>query len=135
MGARRRDSGNDHVTVRLAARGSVRRVEIDTSYFIGNSAGSASLRGIDSTAADLEDEAAWVELVPKTRLQPDTRHFFGAATTAPVTHVRLDVFPDGGLARLRVNGEIEPETLRELGNRYRTSLPDVHQRGESAADL
>jgi allantoicase len=52
-----------------------------------------------------------------------------------VTHVRLDVFPDGGLARLRVNGEIEPETLRELGNRYRTSLPDVHQRGESAADL
>ena len=70
MGARRRDSGNDHVTVRLAARGSVRRVEIDTSYFIGNSAGSASLRGIDSTAADLEEEAAWVELVPKTRLQP-----------------------------------------------------------------
>jgi allantoicase len=52
-----------------------------------------------------------------------------------VTHVRLDVFPDGGLARLRVNGEIDPEALRELGNRYRTSLPDVHQRGESAADL
>ena len=135
MGARRRDSGNDHVTVRLAARGSVRRVEIDTSYFIGNSAGSASLRGIDSTAADLEDEAAWVELVPKTRLQPDTRHFFGAATTSSVTHVRLDVFPDGGLARLRVNGEIDPDTLRELGERWRKSLPDVHRRAESAADL
>ena len=77
--ARRRDSGNDHVTVRLAARGSVRRIEIDTSYFIGNSAGWASLHGIDSTAADLDDADAWVELVPKTRLQPDTRHFFGAA--------------------------------------------------------
>jgi len=133
--ARRRDSGNDHVTVRLAARGSVRRVEIDTSYFIGNSAGWASLRGIDSSAADLEDDAAWVELVPKTRLQPDTRHFFGAATTAPVTHVRLDVFPDGGLARLRVNGEIDPQTLRELGETYRSSLPDSHRRAESAAEL
>jgi allantoicase len=136
MGARRRDSGNDHLTVRLAARGSVRRVEIDTSYFIGNSAGWASLRGIDTTTADLvEDEASWMELVPKTRLQPDTRHFLGAATASPVTHVRLDVFPDGGLARLRVNGEIDPDTLRELGESYRSSLPDVHRRAESAADL
>ncbi len=47
--ARRRDSGNDHVTVKLAARGSVRRIEIDTSYFIGNSAGWASVRGIDAS--------------------------------------------------------------------------------------
>ena len=93
------------------------------------------MRGIDATAADLEDDAAWVELVPKTRLQPDTRHFFGSAATAPVTHVRLDVFPDGGLARLRVNGEIDPETLRELGESYRSSLPDAHRRAESAADL
>jgi allantoicase len=133
--ARRRDSGNDHVTVRLAARGSVRRVEIDTSYFIGNSAGWASLRGIDTAAADLEDDAPWMELVSKTKLQPDTRHVFGAATASPVTHVRLDVFPDGGLARLRVNGEIDPETLRELGESYRSSLPDVHRRAASAADL
>ena len=123
------------MTVRLAARGSVRRVEIDTSYFIGNSAGWASLRGIATTTADLEDDASWMELVPRTRLQPDTRHFFGPATTAPVTHVRLDVFPDGGLARLRVNGEIDPDTLRKLGETYRSSLPDVHRRAESAADL
>ena len=52
-----------------------------------------------------------------------------------MTHVRLDVFPDGGLARLRVNGEIDPDTLRELGERYRISLPDVHRRAESAAEL
>ena len=115
--ARRRDSGNDHVTVKLAARGSIRRIEIDTSYFIGNSAGWASVHGIDSSAADLDDASAWVELVPKTRLQSDTRHFFGAASKAPVTHVRLDVFPDGGLARLRINGEIDPATLEEMGTR------------------
>jgi allantoicase len=133
--ARRRDSGNDHVTVKLAARGSIRRIEIDTSYFIGNSAGWASVRGIDASAADLDDADAWVELVPKTRLQSDTRHFFGSASKAPVTHVRLDVFPDGGLARLRINGEIDPATLDEMGRSWQESLPDVHTRAASAADL
>jgi allantoicase len=133
--ARRRDNGNDHVTIRLAARGSVRRIEVDTSYFIGNSAGWASVRGIDSSTGDLDDSAAWVELVPKTRLQSDTRHFFPAATQAPVTHIRLDVFPDGGLARLRINGEIDAETLEGFGRTYRDSLPDVHSRAASAADF
>lgn len=123
------------MTVRLAARGSIRRVEIDTSYFIGNSAGWAALYGIDSTAADLGDADAWVETIPKTRLQPDTRHFFGAAASAPVTHVRLDVFPDGGLARLRVNGEIDRATLDELTRVWRESLPNVHSRAASAAEL
>ncbi len=93
--ARRRDDGNDHVTVQLAGKGSVRRVEIDTSYFVGNAPGWASLTGDDG-----------VVLVPKTRLQPDTRHFFLVEDQPPVSEVRLDVFPDGGLARLRVWGEL-----------------------------
>jgi allantoicase len=93
--ARRRDEGNDHVTVRLASRGMVRRVEIDTSYFVGNAPGWASLTGDDG-----------VVLVPRTRLQPDTRHFFVVSAAEPVSEVRLDVYPDGGLARLRVWGEL-----------------------------
>ena len=93
--ARRRDAGNDHVTVRLAGRGTVRRVEIDTSYFVGNAPGWAGLTGDDG-----------VVLVPRTRLQPDTRHFFVVDDHTPVSQVRLDVFPDGGVARLRVWGEL-----------------------------
>jgi allantoicase len=93
--ARRRDDGNDHVTVQLAGKGRVRRVEIDTSYFVGNAPGWASLTGDDG-----------VVLVPKTRLQPDTRHLFTVEDQPPVSQVRLDVFPDGGLARLRVWGEL-----------------------------
>lgn len=93
--ARRRGAGNDHVTIRLAGRGKVRRVEVDTSYFVGNAPGWCSLTGDGDVA-----------LVPKTRLQPDTRHFFTVATDEPVSQVRLDVFPDGGLARLRVWGEL-----------------------------
>jgi allantoicase len=95
--ARRRDDGNDHVTVRLAGPGRVRRVEIDTSYFVGNAPGWASLIGDDD-----------VVLVEKTRLQPDTRHFFVVDSGVPVSQVRLDVFPDGGVARLRVWGELAP---------------------------
>ena len=49
-----------------------------------------------------------VELVPRARLQPDTRHLFRVAAREPVTHVRLDVFPDGGVARLRVVGTVPP---------------------------
>ena len=60
-----------HAPRAITVQGEVACTVADTSYFIGNSAGWASLRGIDATAADLEDETAWVELVPTTRLQPD----------------------------------------------------------------
>jgi allantoicase len=123
--ARRRDDGNDHVTVRLAARGHVRRVEVDTSYFVGNTPGWASLRGIDARGSDLED-GAWFDLVPKTRLQPDTRHYFRAVSADAATHVRLDVYPDGGLARLRVNGEIDDAAREAAVLRWLDLLPTDH---------
>ncbi|MEV4367587.1 allantoicase [Nonomuraea sp. NPDC049637] len=137
--ARRRDGGNDHVTVRLAGRGRVRRVEIDTSYFVGNAAGWASLSGTDASDPnaghpDAGDPGAghpgagaeWFELIPKTRLQPDTRHFLRPVSSAPVTHVRLDVFPDGGLARLRVHGELDADAHRAAVLRWLDLLPAGH---------
>jgi allantoicase len=105
--ARRRDGGNDYVTVRLAAAGVVRRVVVDASYFIGNAPGWVSLRGVDAGGHTLPDLGSWMELVPRTRVQPDTRHQLPVAASGPVTHVRLDVFPDGGLARLRILGELD----------------------------
>ena len=61
---------------------------------------------VDTPPTTVEESAGWTELVPRTRLQPDTRHQLPVDATDPVTHVRLDVFPDGGLARLRVLGEL-----------------------------
>ena len=81
--ARRRDGGNDHVTVALAAPGLVRRIEVDTSYFVGNAAGWARLSGVNEATGDVDDPSTWEELVPKTRLQPDTRHFFRVRPDAP----------------------------------------------------
>ena len=120
--ARRRDDGNDFVTVRLAAAGTVRRVVVDTSYFVGNAPGWVSLKGLDGTRRPVEDPDAWVGLVPRTRVQPDLRHQFPVESDDPVTHVRLDVFPDGGLARLRVLGELTGEGMAALTDRHRASL-------------
>lgn len=95
--ARRRDEGNDWVDVALACEGRVTLAELDTSYFLGNAPGAASLTGRTADGGE-------VELLPRTPLQPDTRHRFVLPGDAGVTGVRLDVFPDGGMARLRLWG-------------------------------
>jgi len=97
--ARRRDDGNDWVLLRLAGPGRIRLAELDTSCFIGNSPGSASLTGLCPDGRE-------VPLLPRTRLLPDTRHRFGVQSTDVVDRVRLDIYPDGGLARLRLYGEL-----------------------------
>lgn len=104
--SRRREGGNDFVTVRLAAAGVIRRLVVDTSCFVGNAPGWVSVRGADVHRHTLVDLHTWVNLLPRTRVQPDTRHQFPVGPHPPVTHVRLDVFPDGGLARFRVLGEL-----------------------------
>jgi allantoicase len=124
--ARRRDGGNDHVTVRLGTSGVVRRIEVDTSYFVGNAAGWARISGVHESTGDVDAPDTWTELVAKTRLQPDTRHVFRIHTGAPVTHVRLDVYPDGGLARFRVNGEVDEPALQAAVVHWLDVLPEAH---------
>lgn len=121
--ARRRDGGYDYATFALAAAGLIRRVEIDTSYFVGNAPGWASVLAATLQPSAPVPEAQWRELLPRVRLQPDTRHRFGVEPGEPATHVRLEVFPDGGLARLRVLGEIVPDALVRLRDRYQASRP------------
>ena len=132
--ARRRDEGNDWVEFRLAGAGVVRLAELDTSYFLGNAPGWASLRAVDARAADPADPAAWAELLLRTRLLPDTRHRFRLAGGAEATHVRLDVFPDGGMARVRLHGELAPAARAELALRFLNLLPEAHARQVLAAD-
>jgi allantoicase len=85
------------------------------------------LSGADEAAGSLGEESAWTDLVPYRAVLPDTRHRFLIDDDRPVTHVRLDVYPDGGLARLRCNGEIEPDALDALGRRWWDALPQVHR--------
>jgi len=110
--SRRRDQANDWVEVRLACAGSVELVELDTSHFVGNAPGWATF-GSDGG-----------ELLARTALQPDTRHRF-AVTGGPVAErVRLDVYPDGGMARLRVLGRPTAAARAALAERFLRLLPE-----------
>ncbi|GGQ54351.1 allantoicase [Couchioplanes azureus] len=110
--SRRRDDGNDWVLVQLAAPSVVELAELDTSHFKGNAPGSATLRGIDTRTGLLDDPDDWFELLPQIRLSPDTRHRFPVPVVPVATHVRLDIFPDGGMARLRLYGRPDDAVLR-----------------------
>ena len=109
--ARRRDKDNDWVSVRLAAPGTAEWAELDTSHFVGNAPGWASLSGCDARTSDPGDPRSWIELLPRTRLQPDTRHKFKLPVRSEITHARLDIYPDGGMARLRLHGTASEDGL------------------------
>ncbi|MET8056515.1 allantoicase [Streptomyces microflavus] len=110
---RRRDQGNDWIRYRLAAQSEIRAVEIDTAYLKGNSAGWASLSVRDGEDGD------WSELLPRTRLQPDTNHRFVLDGPVRATHVRIDIFPDGGISRLRLYGSLTEGGADALAARHR----------------
>jgi allantoicase len=103
---RRRGPGNDWSVIRLAARGVIHRVEIDTDHFKGNAPGSARIETLETSAKGIaEPKGEWRTLVPESRLQPHTRHRFSEMLhDEPVTHARLSIYPDGGIARLRLYG-------------------------------
>lgn len=105
--SRRRDSGNDWVEIHLAGQGVVNVAELDTSYFIGNAPGAARLSGRDG-------DGPWFDLLPTTDLQPDTRHRFLIDGDRPVTDARVDIYPDGGMARVRLFGSLTDAGLQNV---------------------
>jgi allantoicase len=105
---RRRGPGYDWAIVRLGAPGVISRVEIDTNHFKGNYPDSASIEACFAPGATLDGlrTARWLELLGQTKLKAHHRHFFERELlpTGPVSHVRLNIFPDGGVSRFRVHG-------------------------------
>ena len=106
---RRRGTGHDWIVIRMGAPGTIRRVEVDTRYFKGNAPGSCSLEGTTTDAAVPPDGIEWRELQPRTTLSPDARHMFEdeVRPIGDITHVRLNIYPDGGVARLRLFGRLK----------------------------
>jgi allantoicase len=100
----------DWAIVRLGAAGVVRRIEIDTNHFKGNYPDSASIDGCLRPGASLDSlmSAAWTAILPQTKLRADHRHIFSRTVrlAGPVSHIRLHIFPDGGISRLRVHGTV-----------------------------
>ncbi len=131
---RRRDGGNDHAIFRLALPGRVRMVEIDTAHFKFNASAEVMLSGIDSPGAGAMPGDAWEPLTGRLRLQPDTRHCFNLSGPRPrSSHVRLDAFPDGGISRVRLWGEVDAAALAEAAERWFMALPTSQARAALTA--
>lgn len=101
---RRRDEGHDWCVVALGIPGRVEQVTVDTAFFTGNFPESFSIEvcGVDDD--DLLGKAFWIELIPRTQLEGNSVAVFDVVEAGRVTHLRLNIFPDGGVARLRVEG-------------------------------
>lgn len=103
---RRRGPGHDWVIVKLGRPGKLIRVQVDTTHFKGNFPESCSLEGCLS-GANLDSQVHWREILPRTKLEPHLEHVFERqlADAGPISHARLNIYPDGGIARLRLFGE------------------------------
>jgi allantoicase len=111
---------HDWCIVRLGLPGVIRGVVVDTAWFRGNYPASASIWATECDAAlDIKalESATWTEILPRTNLQGDHKNTFEIKGDRRVTHLRLQIYPDGGVARLRVHGEAAPQwsQIRALG--------------------
>ena len=107
---RKRTPGHDWAIIKLGAEGIIKGFDIDTNHFLGNHPPFASVEAINLGNENLfwskADELDWEEVLPKSPLEPGSQHFFEIDSDNVYTHVRLHIYPDGGVARFRVYGEV-----------------------------
>ncbi|MCA1634786.1 MAG: bifunctional allantoicase/OHCU decarboxylase, partial [Acidobacteria bacterium] len=120
--ARRRTPGFDWCLIRLGLPGRIRGVVVDTSFFRGNypeqcSLEACAVEGVPGLENLLSDETMWTEILPPSQLRGDSRNPFAVSAEGSFTHLRFRIHPDGGVARLRVYGEVAPdwERLKRAG--------------------
>src|SRR5439155_5480835 len=109
----------------LGVRGVVRGVVVDTAFFRGNFPSHCSIEGVAvRPESDVETllAANWIEILPKSELKGDSENLFEVDSTYAFTHLRLHIYPDGGVARLRIHGEVVPDWRREGGLSIETDL-------------
>jgi allantoicase len=116
--ARRRGDGNDWVEFALGLTGTPRSVEIDTTWFVGNAPAQVSV-----STRDDDGGQPWTVLIDRAEVQPDTPHRFLLPAAPRASHLRVDVHPDGGLARLRLPGELDAAALRAARDRWERTTP------------
>ncbi|MEA3054237.1 MAG: allantoicase [Sphingomonadales bacterium] len=103
---RKRIPGHDWCVVRLGVPGIIAGFEIDTRHFTGNYPPEAEIGVCRSDVRVPDERTAWTRITPRLKLQGDDRIFVAVEHDEPATHVRLNIFPDGGVARLRVWGRV-----------------------------
>jgi allantoicase len=120
---RKRVPGHDFAIVRLGVPGAIHEVVVDTAFFKGNFPESCSIEGAVIPGYPqpdelISDQIAWTEILPRNKLKGDSENRFKIASRERFTHVRLHIYPDGGVARLRILGEVlaEPRWMGRPGS-------------------
>ena len=103
---RKRVAGHDWALVKLGVKGVIRGFDVDTSHFTGNYPPAVSIEATVSASDEVEvlQQAVWTEILPATPLGPSSHHLLECTSDAAWTHLRVNIYPDGGIARLRVYG-------------------------------
>lgn len=131
---RKRVAGHDWCVLQLGIAGQIHGVDIDTNHFLGNNPAYASVDAVeihtDILLSELIDEnMQWTEILGKVALKPGSQNIFAVASKERWTHLRLNIYPDGGVARFRVHGEPVPDWSR-IGNNQEIDLAAVENGGK-----
>lgn len=104
---RKRTTGHDWAIIKLGRKGTITGFDVDTSHFTGNYAPAIAIEGTDATSDDpaVLEHAAWTPLLDATSLQGNSHHLLKAIGSGAFSHLRIHIYPDGGVARLRVYGQ------------------------------
>ena len=102
---RKRTKGHDYIILKLGKPGSIKKVDIDTSHFNGNQPSMISIEGTNSSSNKIS-QLKWKQLLSKKKTRANSHHFFYINSKKIFTHIKFNIFPDGGVARLRLFGSI-----------------------------
>ena len=108
---RRRRKGFDYLFIKLGKPGKIFNVDIDTTHFSGNQPTHASLQACYSNKKKPNNKSRWITILNKKKLDPNKNHNFNIKNKSIFTHIKLNIYPDGGVARLRIFGEIEMKNV------------------------
>jgi allantoicase len=106
---RKRTPGHDWAVIQLATPGKIVGFDIDTNFFLGNHPPHASIEAVYLSEASIMtnwETVTWQEILPKSHLDAGSQNFYESTSSELFTHIRLHIYPDGGVARLRVYGEV-----------------------------
>lgn len=102
---RKRTAGHDYIILKLGKPGTIKKVNVDTSHFNGNQPAMVSIEGANSNSNNL-NQLKWEPLLSKKKTKANSHHYFNFNNKKIFTHIKFNIFPDGGVARLRLYGTI-----------------------------
>ena len=107
---RKRNPGHDYLIIKLGKPGKISKIDVDTSHFNGNQPSMISLEACNSKSNSYKN-FRWKTLLNKKKTKANSHHFFNISSKSTVTHIKLNIFPDGGVARLRLFGKISKDAI------------------------